>query len=546
MKRILALFLCINVGGSSYQSENNDIDSPFLWGVATAAYQIEGATLVEGRGPSIWDTFSLQPNKIAHNDTGEIGDDSYRKISEDVALIKAMGLNSYRFSISWSRILPSGSLSDGNINYLGIRYYNKLIDELIDSNIEPLVTLYHWDLPQALEDKYEGWLSPKVEDDFRDYADLCFSNFGDRVKRWITINEPWTYCLMGYGMGAFAPGRCSDRSRCAKGNTSIESYIAAHNSLNAHAAVVELYRSKYQAVQKGIIGITLNLDWAEPLTDIQANREAATTRNEFAFGWFADPIVFGRYPQSMVDLVGSRLPRFSASQSHRLKGSSDFIGLNHYSSKFYSHDQSDAPRSGGWIDDQRNVESKYSEFGALIGPQAASPWLNVVPWGFYKVLRWVNDRYTVDGHKPVIYVTENGVDVPNESTMPLAQALHDTFRIDYYQKYLAALDKAIKEGLNIRGYFAWSLMDNFEWADGYDYRFGLHYVDYTNPSRPRYAKESSRWYASYAANHSHYAARGERGKSQRAITENTQSNGWLSYLVDALELSQDCWFLSNL
>lgn len=492
-------------------------NQPFRWGVATAAYQIEGAVKADGRGPSIWDTFSALPGKISHGDQGTVADDSYFKYSEDIRLIRDMGLNSYRFSISWSRILPDGS--KGSINFAAINHYNKLIDELIDANIEPFVTLYHWDLPQALEDRYEGWLSTEIERDFRDYADVCFANFGDRVKKWITLNEPWTYSLMGYVAGIFAPGRCSDRTKCARGNSSTEGYIVAHNSLNAHAAAVELYRTRYQQRQGGQIGIVLNHDWAEPLTASKSDQAAATRRNEFAIAWFADPLVFGHYPQSMTSLVGDRLPQFTPAQRKRLTGSFDFLGINHYSTKYYTAAKEDkvggvggGAGSNGWGDDQMTVETKYSQYGLLIGPQAASSWLNVVPWGFYKMLKWNNQRYTVDGNKPVIYVTENGCDVPNESSMPMAQALHDSFRIDYYRQYLASLDRAIKEGVDVRGYFAWSLLDNFEWADGYDYRFGLHYVDYNDSSRRRYPKDSAKFFAQYAAR-TKYGWRQEVGSS---------------------------------
>jgi beta-glucosidase len=448
---------------SLYQRE------PFLWGVATAAYQIEGATFEDGRGPSIWDTFSLIPGKIHNSDNGSIADDSYHKILTDIQLIKNMGLNSYRFSLSWSRIFPSGY---GEPNQAGIDHYQFLIDQLISADIEPLVTLYHWDLPQGLEDKYKGWLSTDIEVDFSNYADLCFAQFGDRVKKWTTLNEPWTAALQGYVTGNFAPGRCSNRANCAEGNSSTEGYLAAHNMLNAHAAVVALYREKYQTSQRGIIGITLNLDFAAPLrADTQSDVTAAQRRNEFALGWFSDPIVFGHYPQSMLDLVGDRLPAFSDQQRERLTHSYDFIGLNHYSTKYYfdsrdrgaiAHMTASCPQSvsdallnttdgtytiphspikwGGWNDDQLTVESKYDSSCVLIGEQADSPWLNVVPWGFYRVIMWLHDRYAVEevvviGDNitsrftgPLIYITENGCDAPGESAMSVQEALNDTFR----------------------------------------------------------------------------------------------------------------------
>ena len=464
---------------------------PFTWGVATAAYQIEGAVADDGRGPTIWDSFSAIPGKISNGDTGAVADGSYYRIAEDVQLIKDMGLSSYRFSIAWSRIMPTGEMP---VNQAGIDHYNKLLDELEKQGIEPLVTLYHWDLPSALEVKYGGWLGQDIETAFAVYADVCFAAFGDRVKMWTTINEPWTFCLMGYGTGAFAPGRCSDRNLCPSGDSATESYITAHNVLNSHAAAVDVYRTKYQNTQNGKIGIVLNQDWAEPLTDDPRDIIAANRKNEFTMGWFADPLVFGKYPDSMIQLVGDRLPKFTEEQRKRLVGSYDYFAFNHYSTKYYydparplrvgekrvvtptssnATDTSssknknkrslfDASGSTGWAADQLNKESKYDMNGQLIGPQAASAWLHVVPWGFHRVIMWNHFRYTVDGKHPVMYITENGCDVPFENDMSIEMALEDTFRVEYYRRYLQQMERAMGDGADIRGYYAWSLLDNFE------------------------------------------------------------------------------------
>lgn len=432
------------------------LDDYFLWGAATAAYQIEGAVKEDGRGPSVWDSFSAIPGKISHGNTGEVADDSYHLYEQDISLLKQLGVNAYRFSISWSRILPHGI---GKVNPLGIAHYNRLIDRLIEENIEPLVTLYHWDLPDALEKLDGGLLSPNFEQHFVEYADICFKEFGNRVKRWITINEPWTVAFMGYGAGVFAPGRCSDRSKCAEGDSSRESYIAAHNMLNAHAAAVELYRNKYQSNQKGVVGITVNQDWAEPLKQTPEDIAAAERRVEFQLGWFTDPIYFGDYPSSMKYLVGNRLPQFTEKEKRRIRGSIDFLGLNHYSTKYYfTRDKSkiissssnekilyginitsveESMRFGGWADDQLNYETKYDVYGNLIGPQAQSPWLNLVPWGFYKTIMWVHERYLHSDFKDVpIVITENGCDAPHETEKPLAEALHDTFRLVITELFL--------------------------------------------------------------------------------------------------------------
>jgi beta-glucosidase len=442
------------------------------------------------------DTFSQIPGKIANGDTGLVADESYLLWEKDIDLIENMGLSAYRFSISWPRILPLGN---GEVNREGLDYYNKIINRLLELKIEPFVTIYHWDLPQALEDEYGGWLSPEIERDFVYYADVLFREYGDRVTKWITINEPWTFCYLAYVKGAFAPGRCSDRSKCPEGDSPTEGYIAAHNVLIAHAAVVNLYRVKYQPSQKGTIGITLNMDWSEPYTDSEEDQKAAERSRLFLFGWFVDPIYFGKYPQAMVENVGDRLPTFTPAQRELVKGSTDFIGLNHYSSKFVMDTPIPQP-STGWSDDIGVNESNYNTTGYLIGPQGDSAWLHVVPWGFYKLLKWVKNRY----NNPLVYITENGCDVPGESSLSFEKVIQDDFRISYYSQYLKALDQAIIEGSNIRGYFAWSLLDNFEWADGYSFRFGLHYVNYSDPFRTRYPKASSLWYADYAKNHAYH------------------------------------------
>lgn len=385
------------------------MDTKFYWGAATAAYQCEGAIAEDNKGASIWDNFTAQSLHIFANESGAIADDAYHKVKEDVAHIKQLGLNAYRFSIAWSRIYPQGY---GEINMAGIDHYNMLIDELRRAKIEPFVTLYHWDLPQGLEDKYGGWLSPEIEADFANFANTSFHFFGDRVKKWVTINEPWTIAYMGYGTGAHAPGRCSNRNICPFGNSSTESYIVGHNLLNAHAAAAELYRAYYQPTQQGEIGIVLNLDWGQPLRKRFEDLCAAVRHNEFQLGWFADPIFFGRYPDRMLEVIGrnstgGRLPEFTAAQQDRLIGSVDFLGLNHYSTRYYRAKLASdavlpdtaASKAGdlgtGWAHDQRTVSAKYDYHGVLIGPQAESEWLNTVPWGFFDVLVYVHNRYSI-------------------------------------------------------------------------------------------------------------------------------------------------------
>jgi beta-glucosidase len=361
------------------QTYGEDIPIPFLWGVATAAYQIEGATTDGGRGSTIWDTYSTIPGKIDKGDTGAIADGSYYRTKEDIQLIKNMGVQSYRFSIGWSRIMPTGTFP---VNQAGIDHYNEVIDELIRQGIEPLVTLYHWDLPSGLEDKYGGWLSTEIENDFAAYADVAFAAFGDRVKMWSTINEPWSFCLMGYVTGDFAPGRCSDRTKCPAGDSMTEGYIAAHNVLNSHAKAVELYRKKYQVAQQGRIGIVLNQDWAEPLTDDPLDISAAERHNEFTMSWFADPIVFGTYPESMIRLVGDRMPQFTEEQKVRIKGSYDYFAFNHYSTKYYYDPnrpvKENEIRVLSATMDSSSVQNKRTLFDASLGPGWPSDQINAM------------------------------------------------------------------------------------------------------------------------------------------------------------------------
>jgi len=375
------------------------------------------------------------------------------------------------------------------INPLGIDHYNEVIDTLISAGIQPFVTLYHWDLPSDLETNYGGWTNASISDFYTLYAQTVFAAFGDRVKFWLTFNEPLSFCWLGYGAGIHAPGRCTERSICPYGDSATEPYLCAHNVLISHAETVQIYREQFQPTQKGHIGITLNCDWAEPLTNSTADQLAAERNLLFQLGWYADPVWFGDYPAVMKQFVGNRLPEFTPDQQKLLKGSYDFFALNHYTTSYASNcSNPPANLTLGWQTDQRVNLTKTSVNGTLIGPPADSSWLYVVPWGFRKILNWIWQRYNTP-----IYVTENGVDVPNESSLPILVALNDTFRVNFYQSYLSNLLAAITEdGVDVRGYMAWSLLDNFEWADGYSKRFGVHYVDYEN-NLTRYTKLSSNY-----------------------------------------------------
>jgi beta-glucosidase len=442
----------------------------FRWGTATAAYQIEGATRIDGRGPSIWDAFSRIPGKIHGGHTGDIACDHYRRFKEDVCLLKSMGVKCYRFSISWPRVLPQGR---GDVNEKGVAFYNELIDLLLENDIEPWVTIYHWDLPLALQIEMDGLLNPDIAKCFADYARLCFKLFGDRVRHWITLNEPWCSAVLGHGNGYFAPGRVSET----------EPFVAAHNLLRAHAYMVDVYRRDFQESQRGVIGITNNSDWHEPLTDSAEDRETADRALEFSLGWFADPIYFGDYPSSMRDRLGSTLPQFSEEDQKLLKGSSDFFGLNHYNTNMSAAEgsidsmlQDLYNNEGDHVDLLRDPSWKQTDMG----------W-NIVPWGIRKLLEWIDKRY---GHPP-IYITENGCALPGEDVREVA--LNDVGRLEFFKGYLGACHEAIENGVDLRGYMCWSMMDNLEWSYGYSKRFGLTWVDFKTGER--FPKASFRWYS---------------------------------------------------
>ncbi|KAJ9139722.1 hypothetical protein P3X46_030430 [Hevea brasiliensis] len=465
----------------------------FLFGTASSAYQYEGAANEGGREPSIWDTYTHRyPERIKDGSNGDVAIDSYHRYKEDVGIMKEMGLDAYRFSISWPRILPKGKLK-GGVNREGIKYYNNLIDELLAKGIQPFITLFHWDLPQALQDEYGGFLSSKIVDDFQDYAEVCFKNFGDRVKHWITLNEPWGFSNNGYATGIFAPGRCSSwqQLNCTGGDSATEPYIVGHNLLLAHAAAVKTYKNKYQATQKGKIGITLVTHWFVPFSNDKHDQHAAKRALDFMFGWFMDPLIFGDYPNTLRSLVGDRLPKFSEEQSKMVKGSIDFLGLNYYTAKYAAYlPYSNAIQASYLTDAHANLSA--DRHGIPIGPQAASDWLNVYPRGIRDLLLYTKKKYK----NPLIYITENGVDEYNNGTLTLEEALMDNMRIDFYFRHLSFLKKAIKEGANVKGYFAWSLLDNFEWEMGYSVRFGIHYVDYKNGLK-RYPKHSALWFKNF-------------------------------------------------
>ncbi len=448
----------------------------FLWGAATSSYQIEGAWNEEGKGPSIWDEFSRLPGKIRNDDTGEQACDHYHRWSEDLNLVSDLGLDAYRFSLSWPRILPLGR---GKVNEKGIGFYDRIIDTLLEKGVDPWVTLYHWDLPLALSKDKNGWLNPDSSKWFADYADLCFHRYGDRVNNWITLNEPWVAAILGYGQGVFAPGHVSN----------VEPYQVGHNLLLAHARAVEVYRQDHKKPTRGSIGISLNCDWREPATEYPRDHQAAERALEFFLGWFADPIWLGDYPDIMKEKLGSRLPTFSLEEKKLLKGSSDFFGLNHYTTLLAAETPEGRSAEGtvygnGGLSEDQDVTLSADPTWSVTDMGWA-----VVPWGFRKLLHWIDKRYD---HPPIM-VTENGCAFDNPPEQ--GRAPQDQERIVFYESYLTEAKQAIKEGVDLKGYFAWSLMDNFEWALGYAKRFGLIWVDFE--TLERIPKESFHWFKEF-------------------------------------------------
>ncbi|XP_046546593.1 lactase-phlorizin hydrolase-like [Haliotis rubra] len=450
----------------------------FAWSAATASYQVEGAFNEDGKGPSIWDTFTSIPGNIDNGDTGRVSCDSYHNYKEDVRMLSHLGVTHYRFSIAWSRVLPHGT--PDIVNQKGIDYYNNLIDELLAVDITPMISLYHWDLPQALQDR-GGWLNESITEHFKLYAELCFRMFGDRVKYWFTFNEPWVVSYMGHGTGEMAPGLKEPATY---------PYIVAHNIIKSHAKAYHLYNDDFRKTQKGHVGIVLNINFVGPrdplsLGDIQASERGML----FALGWFSDPIFGdGDYPEYMKNIIRdlsraenrttSRLPVFTPEEIAKNKGSADFYGMNMYTAD-EAWSATGVPSPPSYSTDSLVHTAKNP---AWLG--SGSSWLKVTPFAMRKTLNWFRNRY---GDVP-IYVTENGVSDRNGS-------LDDTYRISYYRAYInEALKASQLDGVNVKGYTAWSLMDNFEWARGYSEKFGLYSVNFSDPARPRTPKASAAFY----------------------------------------------------
>jgi beta-glucosidase len=371
-----------------------------------------------------------------------------------VALLKELGAKAYRFSISWSRVIPLGGRNDP-VNEKGLQYYEALVDELLANGIEPMITLFHWDLPQALHDRYGGFLNQEEYlPDYVNYARVMFKALGGKVKKWITYNEPWCTSILGYNVGQFAPGHTSNRDKNPVGDGSTEPWKVGHTILVSHGAAVKVYREEFKPSQGGVIGITLNGDWVEPWdADDPKDVEACERKLEFSIAWFADPIYKGDYPASMRQQLGSRLPTFTDDDRTLVQGSNDFYGMNHYTADYIKHldTEPEADNFNG------NLEtSKIDKQGNSIGPETQSPWLNPHPPGFRKLIKWISDRYG----RPIIYVTENGTSLKGENDKSREEILEDDFRVQYFQGYVNALAEAFTfDNVDVRGYMAWSLLE---------------------------------------------------------------------------------------
>jgi len=438
----------------------------FRWGTATASYQIEGAWREDDKGESIWDRFTHTPGKIKEGQTGDVACDSYHRWRDDIALMRAMNLNSYRFSIAWPRIQPSGR---GAVNRAGIDYYARLVDALLDAGVRPFPTLYHWDLPQALEDA-GGWPNRDLASRFAEYAALVVQALGDRVSSWMIFNEPNVFTACGYLMGIHAPGRREP-----------DAFLRATHTVNL--AQGEAFRA-IRAARRGLsIGTAFNCTACEPAGDSQADRDAAERWHRFVNEWFLRPALQGAYPEAHPGGLPTDVMGVKDGDFERMRAPMDFLGINLYTRTLIKA----VPLDGHVL----NLGAVPAfPFGGDVGPKTDFGW-EVWPDSLYQILT----RISRDFDRPVIEVTENGCsygDAPDAKGV-----IHDRRRIEFYEGYLAAVHRAIRDGADVRGYHAWTLLDNFEWAEGYHQRFGLAWVDFASGERT--LKESGHWYGRVAA-----------------------------------------------
>jgi beta-glucosidase len=428
----------------------------FLWGAATSAYQVEGSPLADGAGPSIWQRFCHSPGLVKNGETGDVACDHYRRYEEDVRLMRELGLNAYRFSVSWSRVLPEGK---GRVNERGLDFYRRLVDALLAHGIQPLITLYHWDLPAALDDR-GGWLNPDIAGWFADYASVMFKALDDRVEMWGTLNEPWVVTDGGYLHGVLAPGH----------KNLFEAPIASHNLMRSHGQAVQAYR----ALGRHRIGLVVNIEPKDPASDSPEDLAAVARADAYMNRQYLDPAIHGRYPEEMREVFGEAWPDFPQAELDQIRQPIDFLGINYYTRSVTCDDPKALPVRAGRVRQPRHA---YTE----------TDW-EVYPPGLTNTLVWVKKHY---GDIP-LYVTENGAAFYDPPTVE-GDELADPLRVSYYRTHLLAAHEAMRQGVNLRGYFAWSLLDNFEWSLGYSKRFGIVHVDFETLRRT--PKASARFYA---------------------------------------------------
>lgn len=428
----------------------------FVWGAATASYQIEGAWNEDGKGESIWDRFSHTPDCVQDGDTGDVACDHYHRWREDVALMKDLGLKAYRFSIAWTRILPEGR---GKVNQAGIDFYSNLVDALLEAKIEPWVTLYHWDLPQALQDK-GGWAARETADAFVEYTDVVTRALGDRVKNWITFNEPWVSAFIGYRDGRHAPGHTSQD----------EAVAVTHHLLLAHGKAVPVIRANCANAN---VGITLNYSPQEPASQSIADRKSTVWNDGYIMRFYLDPLVGRGYPQDVVNGFGNKMEFVQPGDMDTIAVPLDFLGVNYYT------------RTINRAEDIREEENEPRT--VTRGDEITEMDWEVYPKGLYNTLGRLHFEYGF----PAIYVTENGAAFPDE--VDADGQVDDPARLSYIKRHLEMVSQAIHADVPVKGYFVWSLFDNFEWGFGFSKRFGIVHVDYQTQKRT--VKSSGRWYS---------------------------------------------------
>jgi beta-glucosidase len=434
----------------------------FLWGAATSAYQIEGSPLAEGAGISNWHRFSHTPGMTEGGETGDVACDHFRRWEEDVALMAELGLRAYRFSIAWSRVLPEGT---GRVNAAGLAFYERLVDALLARGIQPVPTLYHWDHPAALDDR-GGWLNRDMAGWFADYARVVVRALGDRVPMWATLNEPWVVMDAGHRLGVHAPGHRS----------LYEPPRVAHNLLRAHALGIQVCRAE----GTGQAGLVVNLEPKYPASDRPEDRAAAARAQAYMNQLFLDPVFLGRYPEELPEIFGEAWPEIPDEDLRLIGEPLDFLGINYYKRSVTRDDPAAPPVRAGDVFQPRSVHTE-------LGWEVHAPALT-------DVLLWVRDRY---GPVP-LYVTENGAAFYDP---PVAEGgvVEDPLRVAYYRDHLRAVHRAVAQGVDLRGYFAWSLLDNYEWSAGYSKRFGIVHVDLETQKRT--PKRSARFYSEVIRTH---------------------------------------------